>query len=762
MTIRYENCGWNGPINLFLQTKKDAWLSSLSNHHKKCMNDLASTSQVAAWNNCYNILQEQLQRLVSTFTDASQWTIIFEYELPRERGRRPDVIILACQEIFVLEFKEYYSPSQAHIDQVASYTRDIHSYHAHSHDAIIFPLLILTRLKRNLDSKDTVTICAPHIVSDTLLRLVSKQKKNLIDPTKWLTADYHALPALVNAARTIFRHEPLPYIRRAQSAGIPQTIEVLIDVAKQAQANNELHLVLVTGVPGSGKTLVGLQFVYHDYFDKANGRRTSVFLSGNGPLTRVLQHALGGRVGRVFVQDIHGFLKQYGGGQRFLPEEHIWVYDEAQRAWDKEQVQVKRGYSLSEPMDFLQLGEKMNSWVVLVGLIGEGQEIYVGEEAGLAQWNEAIAHMKKEWYIHCSPRIANIFKEAKHVATTEHLDLTVSLRMHLAERVHEWVSLLLKGKIKSAKELSSTIFDQGFDMYISRNLDDCKQYVRERYRDDEEKRYGLLASSRAKNLNRFNVFNEYSQTKNIRIGPWYNDAPSSYSSCCQLRDVVTEFDSQGLELDFPIICWGDDLVWNSSRWNSKAQIRSKARDPHNLRLNSYRVLLTRGRDGFVVFVPEESQMDSTYQVLLSAGLHELQSTLDGGKVKGPILVTGAIIESDDTILITKRKTNDRYGSLWEFPGGTVEYGEDPKECLKREIKEELDCHINIDSLFEVSSHIYSDGTHFVILFYKCRLSYGIPKSKKHDEIRWAPLTDLTYYDFMDADKQIIEKMLSLN
>jgi hypothetical protein len=377
---------------------------------------------------------------------------------------------------------------------------------------------------------------------------------------------------------------------------------------------------LVTGVPGAGKTLVGLQFVYTARLDENDARRPAVFLSGNGPLVQVLQHALGST---VFVQDVHGFLKQYGGTAQRSPEEHIWVYDEAQRAWDAERVAQKRGHATSEPEDFLRLGEKLDSWAMLVGLIGDGQEIHLGEEAGLEQWNEAIASVSGEWHVHCPSRIAHLFHAAASVSVNDKLDLTRSLRSHLAEDVQRWVEYVLKGDFERAADIAPLIEDQGFELYATRDLDTLKSYVRERYDGVEDKRYGLLASSKAKNLPNYGVHNEYHFTRRVRVGPWYNDPPDSDFSCCRLHDVVTEFGAQGLELDFPLVCWGEDLRWNDNRWQSPPQPRSKARNPHQLRVNSYRVLLTRGRDGFGVFVPPEAALADTYRNLISAGMTSL-------------------------------------------------------------------------------------------------------------------------------------------
>jgi len=326
----------------------------------------------------------------------------------------------------------------------------------------------------------------------------------------------------------------------------------------------------------------------------------------------VLQYAL---QSRVFVQDVHGFLKQYGGGRSRVPQEHIWVYDEAQRAWDAAQVQEKRGHPLSEPEDFLRIGARKN-WALMVGLIGEGQEIHVGEEAGLAQWNEAVARMPDPWVVHCPAKIAHVFRHAAAIDTSDHLDLTVSLRTHLAEDVQNWVAGLLEGRLEQAADLAGRVRRQGFDLYLTSSRDEAEAYVRERYRGQEDARYGLLASSKAR-LSEYGIYADFQSTKRLRVGPWFYDPPDKPLSCCRLRDTVTEFQCQGLELDYPIVCWGQDLVWDGKAWRSQMSRRTKARDPHQLRLNSYRVLLTRGRDGVCVFVPPEAR--GVGEVLAAAG-----------------------------------------------------------------------------------------------------------------------------------------------
>lgn len=626
------------------------------------MNCEADPSQLLAWDHEFDILQKEIKELVLLKAETKNFTIIFEYELPRERGRRPDVIILSSR-VYIFEFKDYAKLLAAHSDQVAAYARDLKNYHAASQSYSVIPVLVLARAKECFTRDEEVTVLSPDHLTKFFLQEFANESGSLIDPIQWIRSEYAPLPSLIQAARTIWDKQPLPQIKRALSAGIPQTIAELIAIAQEAQAKNELHLALVTGVPGAGKTLVGIQLVYENHLESRssspvlypsessslgasqnipafavadsgsvsygkqktpqtnNLRNNAVFLSGNGPLVKVLQHAL---KYKIFVQDVHGFLKEYGGSTAKIPHEHIWVYDEAQRAWDAERVKEKRGHATSEPEDFLHLAERMNSWTLMVALIGEGQEIHLGEESGLPQWNDALAKMQKPWIVHCPKKIADQFSASPRVMTTDVLDLSVSLRSHLAKDVAQWITAILDGDLLHAKILAESVTSQGFDVYITQDINVATNYVKERYHGQEDKRYGLLASSLSKNLSKWEIHNEFNYTQKTKgkIGEWYNDPPDSFYSCCSLRNVVTEFLCQGLELDFPIVCWGNDFRWDGG-WKSSPAKRSKAKNPHQLRENSYRVLLSRGRDGFIIYVPNENEMKSTYNFLIALGITEL-------------------------------------------------------------------------------------------------------------------------------------------
>lgn len=629
------HCGWCGTIEDFLATPLESWLDDLSAHHQKCMLEPPGESQVRAWKSSGDLLKKSLGNIAGQDLSVVRSSIIFEYELPRERGRRPDAVILSGTQAVILEFKESALSTRAYIDQAAAYARDLRHYHAASRDLQVKPVLVLVQGKLPATEKDGVDIVPGNLLAEHLRRILAAGSGSP-DLESWLESDYQPLPDIVSAARILFDHEPLPDIRRARGAGIPQTVEVLSGIVEQARTGRQYHLAVLTGVPGSGKTLAGLQLVYADRAGNENLSKDSVFLSGNGPLVEVLQHAL---KSKVFVQDVHGFLKQYGGAGARVSLERVWVYDEAQRAWDANKANEKRGSRISQPEDFLRIAERIDDWTVIIALVGEGQEIHVGEEGGLAQWNSAMRKMRHGWTVHCPARLKETFSEAADVIIRPELDLTVSLRSHLAEDVDRWVALLLDGDVKRAETLSHRIKEQGFDIYLTRDLEKAKEYVRSRYAGTADKKYGLLASSKAVDLEYYGIPNNYFATRKVKYGPWYNSDPADRHSCCALSEVVTEFGCQGLELDFPIVCWGSDMKWDGDRWRTPITRRINARNPRVLRLNSYRVLLTRGRDGFLVFVPPAGRYDATAVALRSAGLEGLDGDRTDGKA-GPSRQSG--------------------------------------------------------------------------------------------------------------------------
>jgi hypothetical protein len=398
-------------------------------------------------------------------------------------------------------------------------------------------------------------------------------------------------------------------------------------------------------VPGAGKTLVGLRTVHAHYLDdlavpRSDGKATTpaVFLSGNGPLVEVLQYELrgAGGGGKTFVRGVKDYVRTYSSRPGLVPPEHVLVFDEAQRAFDAEMVRAKHpehGGHKSEPEHFIEFAERIPEWCVVIGLIGGGQEIHVGEEAGLVQWRWAVERAGKTgaWTVHAPLAVADTF-EGSTVALdlAPELNVDTELRFHQAKDLHRFVAGLLDGQpAEFLKPIAERLESEGFHLRVTRSLETAKGYLRERYGDDRSARFGIVASSKDRDLVQFGIPNDFQSTKRIRIGPWYGDDEDDYSgrSCRRLETCVTEFGAQGLELDATLLAWGTDLMLKDGRWtNERARgylKRVKVHDPFQLRVNAYRVLLTRGRDGCVVFVPPLAAVDETCGYLEAAGFRLL-------------------------------------------------------------------------------------------------------------------------------------------
>lgn len=611
--------GWAGSVQELLGTPNDVILSSLAGHHLGLNAEAPSSSQVDAWRDELSVLKANLRDVCIAEPGAVGWGVVLEFELPLENGRRPDGVILAGGAIIALEFKQDAVPRPAAVDQAVAYARDLSEYHEASHGKFVFPVLVLTRATYPFDL-DGLDVADPSSLAKVLLE---RAEPGEIELESWLRSPYAPLPTLIAAARRIFEHEPLPAIRRALSTSIPEAVQLLGELAEDASRNGGRVLAFVAGVPGSGKTLAGLSLVY----ERSSKLSAATFLSGNGPLVEVLRDAL---KSKVFVRDLHAFIKTYGLSEK-VPNEHVIVFDEAQRAWDRGYMNFKHGVQHSEPELLVRVGERLPGWAALVGLVGDGQEIHAGEEAGIGQWAEAASPplAEKQWQIHCPPRLAASF-DALPVTAHQALDLTVSLRSRRAERLHDWVATLLRGSFALANRHAQRVQAESFPLYLTRDLDAAKDYARTRYAGEIDARYGLLASARTQTyLPKYGVDSSWPGTKRVKLARWYNEPAGHPQSCCALEDVVTEFGCQGLELDLPIVCWGNDYMWNGTSWTiRKVRPKYPLDDHEQIRRNAYRVLLTRGRDGLVIFVPPDPVLDLTEHALLAAGVRPLPDALD--------------------------------------------------------------------------------------------------------------------------------------
>ena len=574
---------------------------------------------------------------------AGGYSAILEYQLPME-ARRPDVVLLLGGPVLVLELKGKSIAERVDIDQAAAYARDLRGYHRECADRRVEPVLVLIKANGHLATDSGVQIVGPDVLDEVAEALTEAHPGPSVDMGRFLDPSaYRPLPSLVEAARELLENGDITRIGSIDEKTRP-TLELISQIARDAARTKTRRLVLLTGLPGTGKTLVGLQLAHARFLDdlaveRPDGKPTApaVYLSGNGPLVEVLQYELrgAGGGGKAFVRDVKAYVSTYSKRPDLVPPEHVLIFDEAQRAFDAEQVARKHdggGDGRSEPEHFIEFAERVPEWCVVVGLIGTGQEIHIGEEGGLGQWRRAVegSHRASEWTVHAPPDVADIFAGAPRVEIHEPLHLREELRFHLASDVHLFVQTLL-GEVPAGrlKEIGRTLDEGGYHFRITRDLDTAKRYLRERYADDPDARYGLIASSKDRELTRFGVMNDFQSTKRVQNGPWFaegDDDPRS-RSCRELRTCVTEFGCQGLELDASLLAWGSDLIREDGIWTNRLargyQRPADVRDPFRLRRNAYRVLLTRGRDATVVFVPPMRLLDETYAYLVASGFREL-------------------------------------------------------------------------------------------------------------------------------------------
>ncbi|MBM3465697.1 MAG: DUF2075 domain-containing protein [Armatimonadetes bacterium] len=629
--------GWDSDFPDFTGASRDTIITSL----QQLVRD-ASEEQVRAWRESIPPLQSEAGEVLADDAQAKGYGAVLEYVLPLD-ARRPDCVFLIEGSVLVLELKGKAHPTQADIDQASAYARDLRCYHRECAERPVHALLVATQARGYLGERQGVHVCGPDAIDD-LVRRLSRPGGGVVNRAAFLDeSSYRPLPTLVAAARELMRSGSLRRVHRAAAATEP-TVALLKDICVEAARTKTRRLVLLTGVPGAGKTLVGLQTVHAHWLDDLAVSRgcekptaPAVFLSGNGPLVEVLQYELSkaGGGGRTFVRGVKEYVKRYSVGESLVPPEHVLVFDEAQRAYDRAMVAEKHKIPLdaarSEPEHFIEFAERIPEWCVVVGLIGGGQEIHKGEEAGLVQWRKAIESSPRmsEWQVHLPPAVQPVFNGSpRPVHADKRLSLDTELRFHLTKDVHRFVAQVLDGcpPSENAKVLAA-LEQSGYHLRLTRDLDVAKVYLQDRYRDQPDARFGLLASSRDRLLPRFRVYNDFQATKVVRFGPWYADTEGDPSgrSCRLLKDCVTEFGAQGLELDAALVAWGADFRMVSGRWDSSSASRYKrgvaaVRDPHQLRLNSYRVLLTRGREASVIFVPPTGEVDETAEYLRASGV----------------------------------------------------------------------------------------------------------------------------------------------
>jgi len=600
--------------------------------------------------------------------------IYFEYSIPR-MGKRIDTILIINHILFILEFKvgESEFPSHA-IDQVMDYSLDMKNFHETSHNKVIAPILISTNAELPFSEisfpihNDGILYPIKsngELLKDIIENILTFIDGSSIDIPEWENGRYSPTPTIIEAAMALYSGHSVEEISRSDASAInlKETSNVICEAIERSKSRSRKTICFVTGVPGAGKTLVGLN-IATKYIEKET-ETYSVFLSGNGPLVEILREALardklryektlGNKIKKyevmsevkMFIQNVHHFRDECLVDEKRPPIEHVALFDEAQRAWNKEQTSnfMKRkrkqiDFNRSEPDFLISCLDRHNDWAVIVCLVGGGQEIHTGE-AGISEWIESLVNYYPDWDIYISSRLNDSeygagavlqkIADRDNVVVKDDLHLSVSMRSFRAENVSLLVKQILDMDNEGARK-TLEMLNKNYPIVITRDLTKAKKWLKGKARGSE--RYGLVVSSQAERLK------PYAIDVKSPMDPihWFLDSKEDVRSSYYLESVATEFQIQGLELDWVCINWDADFRYSNKGWEhwafkgKKWQHIKKAEKQDYLK-NAYRVLLTRARQGMVIVVPPGNPEDNTrksdfydptYKYLKNIGFEEL-------------------------------------------------------------------------------------------------------------------------------------------
>jgi Uncharacterized conserved protein (DUF2075) len=561
-------------------------------------------------------------------------------------GKRADAVLVIGEFVLVVEFKVGASEhSSSAYDQVVDYALDLKNFHEGSHGVPIVPILVSTNAESSGTPKPVFQpdqVAAPigtnaQGLGALLRHLCAVETASRIDVDVWGAKGYRPTPTIIEAAQVLYEtHSVLEISRSEAEENLHETAASLNQIIDRARQFHKKAIAFVTGVPGSGKTLAGLNFAtrrseeHHD--------EHAVFLSGNGPLVTVLREALARdkarreavskksaeREVRSFIQNIHHFRDEYVGNSD-VPLEKVVIFDEAQRAWTRAQaasfMQRKRGQSgfdMSEPEFLISVMDRHLDWCTIICLVGEGQEINTGE-AGISEWLLALQERFVSWEIYASPHISvneddsgadsRELLASGRINSEKHLHLAVSIRSFRAEALSEFIGHVIDGDAIAAQRCYHRI-REAYPILLTRNLDAARSWLRSQARGTE--RTGLVASSGAIRLRPEGIYIKAA----IDPANWFLNDRTDVRSAYYLEEVASQFDVQGLELDWVGVCWDGDFHQRDGEWICQSFEGTKWRSVKDLSRrsflrNTYRVLLTRARQGMIIFIPKGAPSDPT-------------------------------------------------------------------------------------------------------------------------------------------------------
>lgn len=633
-----QHYGWANDVVSFSAASVDELINALA-----AFVDTSTPGQFSAWRRSLPPVQRQCAILAASSNRAPRYAAILEYRLP-DSAKRVDVILLIAGAVLVLELKGDGNDSLAYLEQAADYARRLYWFHSMCGEGNVRVHTLVVSYGRpgEINHRDWITLTNVEQLSEAIASFDEPPPAEPLDLEQFIRPEVcQPAPSLVRAVRDYYSRNALPRIKRIDviTSG---AVKRVVDEIHETHSRRRRKLILLSGVPGAGKTFIGMQIAHESFLDDlaepmATGDKPTapaVFLSGNRPLVDVLQYEMrqAGGGGRVFVRGVHEFMKRYSGARSGPPPHHVMIFDEAQRAWDEEQVRHshKDPSATSEPEAFIRFAGKVPGWSVVMGLIGDGQQISYGEESGVALWAKAVAQGGKDWDV-CGPaQFEHVFKsEGVSYVSAPALHLSKSVRFHFAMGLSDWAGGVVEDcpSVADLQGIADTLRGQGYQLRVTRQLDAAKKFLWEKYRGQPEARFGLLTSARDKSLAP-TVGIAPVNTRIFRAGPWYADPETSPGSCRRLTDAITEFSAQGLELDHTLLVWGTDFIRERGSWNDsramKFQRKKAIKNPLQLRRNAYRVLLTRGREGVIICLPQVlPDLDETHALLLACGCENM-------------------------------------------------------------------------------------------------------------------------------------------
>lgn len=603
-------------------------------------------AQTKAWQEQIALLQTICGKMIHDFPECGDWEVLLEYPIPR-RAKRIDAVILAHDVIIVLEFKIGKTTFDlADQRQVEDYCLDLQDFHTHSAGRLLVPVLVTPsasapRPEHHNETSDCVQpvyLANRQTLADCIFLAYKRHHRHdapPLDPHAWDKSPYRPTPTIIEAAQALYAGQNVREISRSHAGAenLTKTADAILRAVADAKDNHRKTICFVTGVPGSGKTLAGLNIVHNPILRNSDGE-LGVFLSGNGPLVKVLSEALARdhsfrmrknigesrRKVSTFIQNVHRFIGTYADSTGdSAPPDHVILFDEAQRAWTADQEYKKFKRNESEPHMMLRIMDRHPDWAVIVALIGGGQEIHNGE-AGLPEWGHTLSHGFAHWRILISPELVQggaasagqpLFEKPPNhldIITDPNLHLAVSVRAYRATSIAEWVNAVLDERQDRAKAILRDVHD--YPVGITRSLPTAKHWLQSRTRG--RRRSGLVASSGGRRLRAWGL----DVATELDVAPWFLQPSDDVRSSSYLEVPATEFAIQGLELDWVGVCWDADLRRVDGHWSCHRFSGTTWQSVHHdlkrrYMLNKYRVLLTRGRQGMVIWVPEGSKSDPT-------------------------------------------------------------------------------------------------------------------------------------------------------